>query len=744
MIAMSSDSPNIIPNVPLGDLLSLGAQLRSDSTPDVLLQEVADSIHRATGCPHVYVRLRHPDTDVMEAVSFVGLPEALVTHLRAHPARPAQYQQLLQPRFRVGGNAFFVPDSDNDYDQEIAHALGSNAHTFEHTSMLVVPLRGSSEHVLGLIYIAVPASLRALILPNIQVLEAIAHQAGLALENARLADRNARLFAREQLLTHLGRDVSASLDLETIMWHTLVRLHETFQHSSMTLLYSQAEPAYAALLDEQKHVCFVLLDEETRHIVSRVAWRGVPYFPNAGQDNYHVDAEQQVVPGYEGAAGPHRSLLMVPIWSRGQVIGTLNVGHERPDSFSLGDVDLLETIAAQIGGPVTSARLYQESRHLAEQVQRHADQLTVLMSLARIATATLNLKHMFAQVTEHIRHGFGYNHVELYLLEESTHELVLYAQTDCDPDTMPARRQPVTLGIMGRAVRTGQTQQVDDVRQDSEYYQGLTTTRAELCVPIVAGGRVIGLINLEADRVAAFTGADVALLGTAADILAGAIENARLNRRAQEAAVLEERNRLARELHDSVTQQLFSITLTAQAARAHLEKNPQRTAGQLERLQETAAAALTEMRALIAQLRPPALSHQGLVSALQQHVATLSRREGLRIELSVTGNERYAQGFEQTLYRIAQEALNNVIKHAAASGARVALDFSVQHVTMRVIDDGRGFDTQAPLPAGDPHFGLISMRERAAEIGGTMRLHSTPGEGTELVVTVLRGSDGKD
>lgn len=250
----------------------------------------------------------------------------------------------------------------------------------------------------------------------------------------------------------------------------------------------------------------------------------------------------------------------------------------------------------------------------------------------------------------------------------------------------------------------------------------------------------LGLLNLESEVVSAFTDEDVRVLQTAADILAGAIENARLYHRAQEAAVLEERNRLARELHDSVTQQLFSMTLTSQAARAHLEKNPQRAATQLERLQETASAALAEMRALIFQLRPPDLGDQGLVSALQQHIALLSRREGLRIELSATGDERLARGSEQTLYRIIQEALNNVVKHAQATVVRVVLDFSADHLQVRVVDDGQGFDVAAPPKRDSRHLGLISMRERAAEIGGVLQLHSAPGEGTTVVVTVPRMS----
>jgi signal transduction histidine kinase len=249
---------------------------------------------------------------------------------------------------------------------------------------------------------------------------------------------------------------------------------------------------------------------------------------------------------------------------------------------------------------------------------------------------------------------------------------------------------------------------------------------------------VLAVLNLESRQAGSFTHEGVAVLETAADVLASAIENARLYQRAQEAAVLEERSRLARDLHDSVSQQLFSMTLTAQAARVQIEKNPARTAAQLERLQETAAAALAEMRALIFQLRPPGLSEQGLIAALQQHVAALGRREGLTVQLEVNGEERYARGVEQAIYRIMQEALNNVVKHAGACNVAIVLDLQPDRTTLRVADDGAGFDLAVLEPSNGRHLGLISMRERAAEIGGSLDLNSCPGQGTEVVVVVPR------
>ncbi len=733
-------------NLPLGDLLALGTQLHADITPSELLREVAETLHRVVPSPSVYVRLRNADTDDLEAVAFVGMPDAQQAVLRTTAVAPGFYQLLLQPHFRIS-ESFLIPLEQGRCcePEPVADVLRQIAGA-QHGDVLLLPLRSRSERLMGVIYVLGSDTPQAFSLANIQVLEAFVRQAALALENVRLADRSSRLLAKEQLLAELGRDVSATLDLDRILEQTVARLEMAFQSGAIVLLTAPDQLRVAAALgtlDDARRSARIRLGEG---VVGCVASQGRPYFSNkVGQDNAEpvFRPEIDVTLVLCGCPSSASSYIAVPLLSGGKVIGTINVGNDQPDVFSYEDLDLLEAIAAQISGPVNSALLYQESQRLAQQVQQRADHLTVLNTLARIATATLNIGHVLTEVTEQIQRGFGYDMVELYLVDESTRELIRHAQAGNHSNRIVAYRQHISMGVLGRTVRTGQTQRVDDVLQDGEYLAiDRPDTRSELCVPVMAGGRVLGVLNLEAATVAAFTQEDVGVLHTAADILAGAIENDRLHYRAQEAAVLEERNRLARELHDSVTQQLFSMTLTAQAARAHLEKNPQRTGMQLERLQETAAAALAEMRALIFQLRPPALSDQGLVSALQQHVAVLSKREGLRIELHTTGDERLARGLEQALYRIVQESLNNVVKHARADYVQVVLMFRSEQVLVQVIDDGQGFEADMPSMSNGRHLGLVSMRERAAEIGGTMELRSAPGQGTEVIVRVPRYRDG--
>ncbi len=709
--------------------------MQGDVTPETLLQEVADAILRVLGYPQVYIRLRNADTDELETCAFAGVPEDVAAQLRAHPTAPAFYQSLLQPRYRLS-ESYLIP-AGQSVEREIQGASPTPAKRSrrQDRGVLLVPLRAQGGRLIGVIYVQPPDDPEALELPNIRILEAIARQAALALDNARLAARAARLLSKEQLLANLSRDVSSTLDLDTILALTIERIKGAFPDNSVALINDDGELMMVASTNSY--------DQEARNVRIQVGegisgWvvqQGLPYLSNDLDNEFRLKPAAREI----GSNRLIKAYISVPLRSGGKVIGTLNASSTQPNSFTYEDVDLLEAVAGQIGGPIASAKLYQEAQRLAEQVKRRNEQLMVLNTLARMAVSTLDVERMLTDVTIAIQHGFGYSHVETYIVDEETQELVLAAQASDSVQQEVGYRQSVTLGLLGRTYLTGQTTHIDDVRSDPDYYtHSMVGTRSELCVPIVANGKVRGILNLESQLIGAFTDEDVSVLETVADMLAGAMENARLYRRAQEAAVLEERSRLARDLHDSISQQLFSMTLTAQAARAQQAKNPARSAAQLERLQETAAAALAEMRALIFQLRPPGLSEQGLVAALHQHVTALGRREGLTVELVVNGEERYARGAEQALYRIVQESLNNVVKHAGACDVKITLDLQPDQLRLHVVDDGKGFDLNAEHLLGSRHLGLTSMRERAAEIGGVLELHSQLGAGTEVIVVVPR------
>jgi signal transduction histidine kinase len=207
---------------------------------------------------------------------------------------------------------------------------------------------------------------------------------------------------------------------------------------------------------------------------------------------------------------------------------------------------------------------------------------------------------------------------------------------------------------------------------------------------------------------------------------------------AEELAATKERNHLARELHDSVTQTIFSITLTAKSARMLLERDQAQAALQLDHLQELAQGALAEMRALIFELRPPAVEDEGLVPALRKHMAAVKSRDGLVVELHVQGSgieQRLSGDQQRRLFRIVQEALNNVVKYAQTDQAVVTLTMEDGRLLLSIEDEGIGFDPAAIKPA-QTRMGLASMRERAEMMGGTCEVDSRPGEGTRIRVEI--------
>jgi signal transduction histidine kinase len=259
--------------------------------------------------------------------------------------------------------------------------------------------------------------------------------------------------------------------------------------------------------------------------------------------------------------------------------------------------------------------------------------------------------------------------------------------------------------------------------------------RAYLGVPLVIKDQVYGTLGLYYGDPRTFSDEEIQLGIALGDQAALAIENARLRSQASQVAVVAERERLARELHDSVTQSLYSLTLLAEASQRMVG------AGDLEpvreytaRLGEIAQQALREMRLLVYQLRPLVLKREGLVGALQQRLDAVEKRAGVDARLLVEGPIELPAEVEDGLYRIAQEALNNALKHAVPTSVTVRIRANGEGVALEVRDDGRGFDPEEVSDAGG--MGLANMRGRAERLGGNLVLFSAPGEGTSVKVSL--------
>jgi signal transduction histidine kinase len=294
---------------------------------------------------------------------------------------------------------------------------------------------------------------------------------------------------------------------------------------------------------------------------------------------------------------------------------------------------------------------------------------------------------------------------------------------------------PVDGSLAGQVVRGGAPVLLNDpaLLERAQVYQWPSDLTALLAVPLHVNGGVIGVLDLM-NKAGGFIEEDIPVLTFFANQAAMAIEHARLQQQAEQMVVLAERQRLARELHDSVTQALYSVTLYANAAVLALGAGKSDVAaGYLQELQETAQEAMRDMRLLIFQLQEA----EGLVAALQARLAAVEGRAGLQTEFRIEGEQRLPVAIEEELYWIAQEALNNVRKHAAAQHVTVHLHFAAASVCLEVQDGGVGFDPQAARSEGRGGGGLRSIAERTARVGGKLTYESKPGEGTRVIVEVM-------
>jgi signal transduction histidine kinase len=445
-------------------------------------------------------------------------------------------------------------------------------------------------------------------------------------------------------------------------------------------------------------------------------------------------------------------VIGMPIEWGGRMIGFLGVGGPG-GRLGAQEVETLALFARPAAIAIANAWRYEDER-------QRADRMALVARVARLVTADLRLDELLHRAADAIHELLGFPNLAIPLIDpEQPGTLVLSVKGGHYKQRIPGEyRIPITTGLMGEAARTRRTVLVNDVTADPRYLPtpGGALALAELAVPILLGDRVLGVVNVERDE--PFSEEDAAIVGIIADQLAVAIENARLYASAQQVAVLEERQRLARELHDAVTQHLSSLTLMAQTLGPAYDRGREEGESRARRVVELSQVALDEMRVLLAELRPrvrdkrgdpeaeaPAgsararLRHHGLAEALALLAGDVSC-DALPVDADFTGYVPRPLAEEEALYRIAQEALSNVVKHAGATYAQLQLATDGRTTVLSITDDGRGFTTSVEHTGEHAvqmgGLGLLTMRERAAALGATIRVDSGAGQGTTIQVVV--------
>ncbi|MCL7454166.1 MAG: PAS domain S-box protein [Anaerolineae bacterium] len=392
------------------------------------------------------------------------------------------------------------------------------------------------------------------------------------------------------------------------------------------------------------------------------------------------------------------------------------------------------------------AQLEDHSRNLEDKVATRTREIEQrrqvaesLRGMLTVLNSDLPLDEILVHIAAEASHLLGSDSSAIYGLEEDEGTFRPLTVLGLEAGPIAERAFPRDLS---QRLRHGEPVAVRDVAAISDesgrvpVLEGLgECCQALMAVPLVVEGEVYGGLVLYYSEPRAVSEEEMALAVAFADQAALAIENARLHEQVREAAVTGERARLARELHDSVTQGLFSMMLLAEAGqRLAGAGNLERVRTYLSRLGEMSQQSLKEMRLLVHELRPLALESLGLVGALQQRLDAVEARAGVEARLLVEGTVHVPASMEKELYRIAEQALNNALKHASATAVTTRIYFEGERLKLEIVDNGSGFDPQAIASGGGQ--GLVSMRERTAEMGGVLTVLSTPGQGTRVLVEV--------
>jgi len=304
-------------------------------------------------------------------------------------------------------------------------------------------------------------------------------------------------------------------------------------------------------------------------------------------------------------------------------------------------------------------------------------------------------------------------------------------------------RLPRQHGVLGAMLETRTAYRTQDIHEHPRFRGWWPAAhpdmRSFLGVPIVAPPDVLGAFYLTQKLAAPdFTDEDEELIGLLAAHAAVAIANAHLHEQTRELSIASERNRLALDLHDAVSQKLFGLVLSAEAAAALLDRDPAAARRQVTKLGALAQEALDELRALVFELRPPELERDGLASALRKHVELLRRLGPQELELVLGAQLPAHAARDREVFRIAQEALQNALKHARASRITVRLGSEGDRLLLQVEDDGVGFDPEA-RELRSRRLGLTSMEERAHRLGGALEIATAPGAGTAVRLEIRGG-----
>lgn len=428
--------------------------------------------------------------------------------------------------------------------------------------------------------------------------------------------------------------------------------------------------------------------------------------------------------------------LFIPLKAKGELVGVFAAGPKLSgETYSQDDQLTLTTLANQTAVAIQNARLWYETK-------RRLQESTILLEVGRALASVLALEELLQMIIDS-----AVETIEpaesgvIHLLDDAIGELYPKALAGKPPGVIGEERMPIGKGIAGYALEQGKVINVPEVDADPRFItlEGHQEFKSLLVAPLLAEGRRIGTISINSRQIGAFTQDDQRLLMILAAHAATAVKNAQLFARSEELAIAQERNRIAREIHDGLAQNLASLLMQIDFCLGLIDSDPQATKAILAKAKAFVRENVQEIRRSIFALRPLDVEKLGFLPALHKYAQGFEEQNEVPVHLSIVGEEVQSQlppKYEYALFRIVQEALNNVRKHASAKNVWIVLDLSAPNVvSLRVTDDGLGFDRTVEEMASLRHgggFGLAGMKERTKALGGKLVVEAEPGSGTKI------------
>ena len=547
--------------------------------------------------------------------------------------------------------------------------------------------------------------------------ELLASQATIAIQNAGLFEQTIQRARELEEITRIStalRFTNQQTEIFSVLLDETMAFFEA--DAGVVFLVDEGEIEASVLRGPENTVLKVFNHEPTMEFIWEVGQMTEPLFL----------PEQPIDSRYDEKVS---SLALLPLTTNEGNIGVLLLAWVEHREFTTADRRLLKALTDITGNALDRARIFET---LEQQVANRTRDLSVLYQVTSVASAHIDLMSITDKSLDRILAAVGGHAGSIHIRKPEERHFQLVSHRGIPDELLEVMRSmPVDDQFFGSITRKDEPLVIMGFKEDARVPAGLLPLDCEVYIgtPIRTRGQIRGILSIYLESSQQYNTDNVRLLMMAVDQMGIALERALLQEQAEQAIIIEERQRLARELHDAVTQSLYSLTLMADAARKFNDQAMwARSEHYLRMVQSTAIDVLKEMRLLVFELRPSALENEGFVNALRQRLDTVEARAGVETNFDIDQAVVPPIDIQVALYRIAQEALNNALKHSQATSVKVGYFADKDRIELMIQDNGHGFEPEQASSG----IGLKSMRERVEKFGGDFCIESNADQGTTV------------